>query len=73
MCVHLACFLQSIYRGQNTLVNSHSPLQAIQARGIKVVGATNGVTLCGTNTSGIATAVAAAKSADYAVQRVALL
>jgi len=56
----------SIYVGDNTLVNSHSPYQAISNSGVKTTYAV-GSALYGTDTSGFAEAVGAAKDADVAI------
>lgn len=64
----------SIYVGTNTLVNSHSPLQAITARGVSVAGYAPGCDIMvGCNSSaGIAAAAALAKTADVAIVFVGL-
>jgi len=62
----------SIYIGTNTLVNSHSPEQAIRAHGVNVVGTAIGCDLSSTDTSGFAAAVDAAKKADVAIVFVGL-
>jgi len=62
----------SIYVGTNTLVNKHSPDQAIRGRGVNVVASVRGCDLSSSNTSGIAAAVDAATKADVAIVFVGL-
>lgn len=61
----------SIYRGTNTLVNSHSPLDALSKMGT-VVASAQGCALASNDTSGFAAAVEAAKKAQVAVVFVGL-
>eukprot|EP01084_Bolivina_argentea_P034812 64482_1 len=56
----------SIYHGTNTLVNSHSPYQAMKANGISVTY-TQACDIDCNSTSGFTNAVSAAKAADVAV------
>ena len=56
----------SIYRGTNNLVNSHSPYQAIKARGISATY-TQACDISCNSTDGFANAVTAAKAADVAI------
>jgi len=64
--------LLSIYRGDNILVNSHSPLQAIQARGVQIVGAAPGCDLSTNDKRGFDLAVSIAQKADVALVFVGL-
>ncbi len=61
----------SIYRGTNTLVNSHSPYQVMMKMGASVTYAQGCDISCG-STDGFGDAVAAAKAADIAVVFVGL-
>jgi len=54
----------SIYRGDNTLVNSHSPYFAIIKRGFNVVGFAKGCELTGQDTSGFSAATTLAAQAN---------
>jgi len=62
----------SIYRGDNILVNSHSPYQAIYKRGYNVVGYAKGCELTGQDTSGFAAATSLASKAQVVIMFVGL-
>jgi len=62
----------SIYVGDNTLVNSHTPYLALLNRGFNIVGYALGCQLIGTDTSGFAAAIALASKAEVALVFVGL-
>jgi len=62
----------SIYRGDNSLVNSHTPYLALVKRGFNVIGYAQGCQLSGQDTSGFAAATALASKADVALVFVGL-
>jgi len=65
--------LLSIYHGDNTLVNSHTPLLGLITHGgFDIVGSAMGCQLTGTDTSGISAAVTLAAKADVAIVFVGL-